>query len=193
MNRVLFWLWLVTAALITGGALLIDVTVQQNYRQGANDPQIQMAADLAEGLKSSVSHCQVQPVTNITTTLAPFVDVFNADGMSVNLCLPSVQNVAAIGQINNHLPKLPSGVFRFARANSVNRFTWQPQPDQRFAAVLRYYHGENSGYVLAARSLREVELRVRALNQTVLFAWLTGFTLATAGFILAAWHYKKLA
>ncbi|HSX41854.1 MAG TPA: hypothetical protein VLE93_00720 [Candidatus Saccharimonadales bacterium] len=191
MIKSFFWLWLTAMVLITGGAMLVDLTVQQNYRQTANDPQIQLAEDLGNQLKNAVVSCNHFEPTDIATTQAPFVDVFDEQGNAVNFCLPGVQNLAAVGQINNHLPKLPAGVFAFAKSRGTAHFTWQPEPKLRFAAVVNYYHGENHGYVLAARSLEETEKRERALDQTVLLAWILGFVAASAGFGLAAWQSKK--
>ena len=46
-----------------------------------------------------------------------------------------------------------------ARQRGENRFTWQPGPGLRYAAVLDHFGGAQPGFVLAARSLREVESR----------------------------------
>lgn len=189
--KTLFWLWLTTVILVTGGAVLIDLTVQQNYRQGANDPQIQLAEDLGNQLKNQVVACNHLRPTDITSTLAPFVDIYNTDGSPVDFCLPAVQNLASVGQINNHLPTLPSGVFNFARDHGSAHFTWQPTAGQRFAAVVSYYHGDNFGYVLAARNLRDVETREHSLDQIMLLAWIVGFVVTSAGFLLAAQTIKK--
>ncbi len=51
-----------------------------------------------------------------------------------------------------------------------NRITWQPRPDVRIASIILYYHSAVSeGYILAGRSLREIEKRESFLElQTVL-------------------------
>ena len=63
-------------------------------------------------------------------------------------------------KLGGQTPKLPSGVLSFAKAHGQDRFTWQPTSGVRLAAVVKPYRaGDTTGYVLAARSLHEVEDR----------------------------------
>lgn len=67
--------------------------------------------------------------------------------------------IAGSGTLDGKLPTLPPGVFDFTRQNGQDGITWQPQPDVRSAIVVVHYNGLQSGFVLAGRSLREVEIR----------------------------------
>jgi hypothetical protein len=53
--------------------------------------------------------------------------------------------------------------------------TWQPAPNVRMATVVVPYSGSNvSGFVVAGRSLREVEVREASLTKMVGLAWIIG-------------------
>jgi len=127
------------------------VAVQQNYRMDANDPQIQLAEDGAAALGRGVMPAQIVGTGHVeaTKSLAPFVTVFDADRNAV----------ATNGQFEGLTRVPPAGTFDFAKANGQDRFSWAPQTGAREAAVLAYVGGDHPGYVLAARSLREVETR----------------------------------
>jgi hypothetical protein len=47
----------------------------------------------------------------------------------------------------------------YVKQNGEDRVTWQPEAGVRIAAVIEGYGGAAPGYVLAGRSLREVEIR----------------------------------
>jgi len=71
-------------------------------------------------------------------------------------------------------------VLSSTKNGSENWVTWQPRGGVRIAAVVVKSQG---GYVLAGRSLREVEKRETNALYQVMAGWL-----ATVGFILAwAW------
>ena len=71
----------------------------------------------------------------------------------------------------------PSGTFDYAKLHGEDRFTWQPEAGVRFAAVLKYYGGTRPGFVLSARSLREVEIRESNSLFLVGFGWLVSVVL----------------
>lgn len=144
------WLPLAAAIVIMSG--LVYLAVQQNLRQSANDPQIQLAEDAAHNLSNGTFSASVLSAIKVdpSESLAPFMMVFDQSGKVV---------VSGI-KLGNQSPTPPSGVFSFVKAHGEDRFTWQPQPGVRLAAVLVPYHSaSDSGYVLAARSIKEVEKR----------------------------------
>jgi hypothetical protein len=145
--------------------LTIYVTGQQILRIGANDPQIQMAEDAATALANSASPADFMPASrqpfDMSQSLAPFTMIFDSSG----LLLESSANLS--GKII--VP--PVGTFDYAKVHGDDRFTWQPQVDERFAVVLKYYAGAHPGFVLAGRSLREVETREDNLLLLVGLAW----------------------
>jgi hypothetical protein len=54
----------------------------------------------------------------------------------------------------------------------VNRVSWQPESGVRIAAVVVVYGGAQPGFVLAGRSLREIEKRESQIEQITGIVWL---------------------
>jgi hypothetical protein len=129
----------------------------------ANDPQIQMAEDIAAALETGVSPAGLLPdqQVDIATSLAPFLAIYDALGVPQ----------ASSGLLHGELPELPAGVFQYVKDKGEDRVTWQPEPGVRVAAVVVRYAGEQSGYVMAGRSLHEVEKRVDQLGKIAVLAW----------------------
>jgi hypothetical protein len=182
-----FLWWLYAAIAVTGICALIYGAVQQNYRQNANDPQIQMAEDAAAQIVAGTSPSLVVPsgTVDVANSLAPWVAVYNGYG---NI-------IGSNATLGGSAPSLPQGVFdTHAHAlidepvwkNDEYRFTWQPTPSVRQAVVLVYIPAPDGPlYVAAGRSLREVEVREGALTLIVAAAW--AFTLGcllVASFVL---------
>jgi hypothetical protein len=159
-------LWLPLALLLTVAAGMVYVAVQQDMRHSANDPQIQLAEDAARALSSGAAPQTVAATAaaDIAQSISPFVAVFDANGKAV----------ASSGLLHGQMPVLPSGVFDSVRTQGEDRVTWQPEPGVRVAAVVTAYSGTPSGFVMAARSLRETERRVDQLGQLIGAAWLAG-------------------
>ncbi|MCX6031316.1 MAG: hypothetical protein NT169_18710 [Chloroflexi bacterium] len=144
-------LWLVSAVIVTCLAGLVYVVGQQLLRQTANDPQIQMAEDAGRALAGGQSLQAIVPANKIEIdkSLAPFLIAFDGSG----------QPVASSVTLDGQTPQVPAGVFAYTRQHGQDRLTWQPRPGVRIAAVVVYYVGSQPGFVLAGRSLREVEQR----------------------------------
>jgi hypothetical protein len=152
--------WLSTAAIITvlsGGTYL---TVQQSYRQSANDPQIQLAEDTATTLSTGATPQALIPSRKIDMkkTLAPFGIVYDENGKII------ISSVSLDGKD----PVLPPSIFSTLKTHDESRFTWEPQKGARIAAVVRRY---NNGYILAGRSLREIEKRENQLLMQTAIVW----------------------
>jgi hypothetical protein len=164
--QALEWLELFGPAVVAGTvlALLFSVAVQQDLRQSANDPQIQLAEDLAADLTTGTDPHTAAPAkkVDIAGSLAPFIIVFDEAGT------PTVSSA----QLGGRVPVVPSGVLEYVRQHGEERLTWEPRPGVRIAAVLVRYGGPRPGFVLAGRSLREVERREDALRNYVAMAWL---------------------
>jgi len=143
------WLPLAIAATLIIG--LNYVLAQQVLRMSANDPQIQMAEDAAAALSAGQSLESIVPTNkiDIAISLAPYLAVYDDAG----------KPLASSGLLHNQIPSLPSGVFDYVRANGENRITWQPEPGVRSAIVVTRISGARQGFVMAGRSLREVEVR----------------------------------
>lgn len=167
--------WLPLAAVTTLLCGLVYLAVQQSLRQGANDPQIQMAEDAAAALVAGSTPESVLPVAQveISTSLAPFMVLYSNTG----------EPLASSGLLHGIVPLLPSGVFDHTRQNAEDRVSWQPESGVRIAAVVVAYGGAQSGFVLAGRSLREVEKRESQVEQISGIAWLV--TLAVSLVVIA--------
>jgi len=140
---------------------LVYLTVQQSLRMVANDPQIQMAEDAASSLNAGSKIETVVPSTRveIAESLAPFMIVFDDSG----------KILASSAALHGEVPTYPSGVLEYTRQKRQDRVTWQPETGVRMATVaVRYDHG----FVMAGRSLREVEKRETQVEQLCGLAWL---------------------
>lgn len=157
-------IFLPLAVIITLFSGILYFAVQQVLRQSANDPQIQMAEDAATALASGKAVESVVPaaLVDIAASIAPYLVVYDDAG----------KPVAASGLLHNQMPALPPGVFDYARQKGEDRITWQPEPGVRSAAVVTRVSGSRPGFVLAARSLREVENREMNMEILVGLGWL---------------------
>jgi len=164
---------IVVISIVLGFNYLAD---QQMLRLGGNDPQVQIATDAAAALgrgavPSSVA-ASVGREVDLAESLSPFIMVFDAQG----------RVVASSGILNGWPPKLPQGVLNYAKAHGEDRLTWQPASGIRIAAVVETIKGRSSGYVLAGRSLKEVEKREDLLFWQFAIAWILSI-----GAIIGAW------
>ena len=162
--------WLPLAIATAGLCGLVYLTVQQSLRMGANDPQIQMAEDAANALNTGAALNSVIPASRVdlATSLAPFMMVFDDSG--------KVQ--ASTATLHGAVPVYPSGVLDYTRDHGEDRVTWQPETGVRMASVVVRY---DKGFVLAGRSLREVEKRE---SQVELLSGLAMLVILVSTFIL---------
>lgn len=184
-----FLAWLPLGVAVTLVSGLVYATVQQEYRQSLNDPQIQMAEDAAAKLAAGASPSEVVPnpdSVDIVNSLSPWLAVYNADGVSI----------VSSGDFNGEIPVLPQGVFQAASSNmgkdttqlQENRITWQSKTGVRQALVVVHYDSQTGGgFAVAGRNMREVESREDALSRMMLIGWLAAMlaTLATQWFAIA--------
>src|SRR5713226_8813593 len=154
-------LWVPIAVAVTGLTAVVYGAVQQDLRQGANDPQIQMAEDTAARLNAGATPDAVVPSESIDLaySLRPYVMVFDGPG----------RLVASSAQLNGQAPPFPPSVFEQVRNGSQDRITWQPAPGVRGAVVAQPWRG---GFVVVGRSLRLVEERIDQLQLLIGFGWL---------------------
>jgi hypothetical protein len=160
----IFKTWLIITVVLTSLCGIVYVTAQQMTRWSANDPQIQIAQDLAAVLKDGGAPEAMLPdeSIDIATSLSPYVVIFDDTGKAI----------AGTGVLHGDLPTMPAGVFENARRSGENRVTWQPEPGVRSATVVTHYSGDEPGFVMAGRSLREVESRINRLGQLIGLGWL---------------------
>jgi len=165
---------LALVTIVLGCAYVAD---QQILRQGANDPQIQLAEDAAAALGRGASAPAIVSSgaqIDISKSNSPFIIVMNAKGTIL-------QSSGVLGTLP---PILPRGVFNYMQTHDEDRITWEPAKGVRIAAVLVKFNGRASGYVLAGRSLREVEKREAILFWQFFIAWLLSLAVIAAAYVL---------
>jgi len=157
----IFPFWLALAVVISFLSGFIYVSVQQTLRQDANDPQIQVAEDLANQLSQASKLPTLNTVIDIKKSLATFVIIFNNKG----------KPVTSTAYLDNSIPVPPIGVFQLAEKFKKNLITWQPQNNVRIASVIVPF-GNKSGFILVGRSLREVEKRIDKITLFAVVTWM---------------------
>lgn len=183
----LFITWLPFAVAVTLLCGLVYAAVQQSYRQGANDPQVQAAEDAARALSMGANPQQIVPPyqTDISKSLSPYIMLFNDQG----------QAVISSAVLDGKPPTLPSGVFDYARAHGEDRITWQPRAGVRGAVVIdsikNASSGVNMGFVAVGRSLREVERREDNLMKMVAVGWIVTLVAVFAAIWISTFSKRK--
>jgi len=130
------------------------VALQQNYRLNANDPQIEIASDLAAQMSAGSLPTDAVDTHMIkvdpSKSLATFGIIVDNNG-KVTASNMEMDGTTAVP---------PKGVLNASSLTHQNRITWQPQTGTRIALVVQAYkHDDNTGYVIVGRSLKEVEVR----------------------------------
>jgi hypothetical protein len=166
--------WLPLAVAISVLSLAMYAAVQQALRSGANDPQVQMAEDAAAALAGGASPASLIPAgrVDLASSLAPYLIIFDANGSPL----------ASNALLHDQIPVPPAGVLDYTRQHGEDRITWQPEPGVRSATVILPVNSSQAGFVLAGRSLREVERRETQAFQIAGAAWLAAIG---ASFVLA--------
>lgn len=181
---ILHWLPLAILTVCVSG--MIYVTVQQGYRNAANDPQLEMATDAVAALQNGADPASVIPSNTIDLAqdLAPFLAVYDTNGhllaSSATLHGQSLDPAAGI---------LPTGIFARAKATPPDIVTWQAATGERTALVVLPY---KSGFIIGGRSLRPTEDREDQLLAQVVAGCLvtlvaTYLTMLATQFV-AAWQ-----
>lgn len=164
-DRVLFVLryWIPIAVAVTAMCFLVYLVEQQQLRMSLDDPQIQLARDVAARLVDGADPKQVVGGrTDIAASLAPWVMLYDDAGK------PSHGGA----QLEGTATAPPPGVFQYTRRNGEDRVTWQPRPDVRIATIVEYWRNDKAaGFVVAGRNMRETEGRIEQLGIIVLAAW----------------------
>ena len=184
------WLPLALAVSLICG--LIYATVQQNYRQSLNDPQIQMAEDAAAKLSAGATPAVVVPdpdSVDITHSLAPWLAIYNSDGVGI----------ISSGDANAGVPVLPKGVFatstwkQYAEDRITmqlpadeTRFSWQSGAGVRQALVMVHFDSESGGgFAVAGRNMAELENREYVLSEMVGIGWFVTMIVTFCAQVLA--------
>ena len=171
-----FVIWLSSVVVITIIFGTIYVVAQQNYRQLANDPQIEIVENIARAISGGQDprNFDSNNKTDIAVSLSPYAVIYDDQG----------KPIAGTGQLNGQLPSVPFGVLASAEKYGKNSVTWQPRRDVRSAIVVMPFNNTSKGFVLAGRSLRETEIREARLVKIVGLAWILSLVIFTLGFLI---------
>ena len=182
---------LVLAGIATGVALALYAIPQHVLRSSLNDPQIQMAGDLAanldrfgvnNGLRQGALRTSAAGANvDMARSLSPFLIVYNDEG----------QPLGSNAQLDGQTPTPPRGVFNYVRQHGEERVTWQPRRGVRIAAVIERVNGAQPGFVLAGRNMREVEARVGDVQTMAGLTWLGMLGLIVVGTLAFGWLTGK--
>jgi len=161
----IFIYWLYSAVIVTLVCGLMYAVLRQNYRVSADDQLVQISQDLSSAMAAGEPPQDLgNPTFDLGQNLSPFVAVYDSSGKAL----------AYTAVLDGKAPELPSGAFSTAKKKGEDRFTWQPKSGVRIAAVVTYFGSDankNSGFVLAGRSLKEVERSETNLAYTVSIGW----------------------
>ena len=105
-----FKYWLPFAATITILCGLVYAAVQQNYRQSANDPQIQISEDVVNVLAKGAPPEYIIPKGNtieMSQSLSPFLIIFDDAGVAT----------ATSVTLDGKNPTIPAGVLDYAKVH----------------------------------------------------------------------------
>lgn len=164
-SRVLLTVWAPQAIIITIICGLIYISVQQILRQSANDPQIQMAEDYAANISAGniSDSLSIDGSIDISRSLAPFIIIYDSAG----------KPLSGNARLNKKIPAVPVDFLLTAKNNGQSRITWQPEKGIKIAAVIIPFAGKaKGGFVLAGRSLREVQMRTSNIDMFCVSTWL---------------------
>jgi len=174
------WLPLAVAIIVVSG--LVYIVAQQNYRLSANDPQIQIAQDIAAALTKGEAQSNAivpsAPASEMAPSLSTFVAIYSATGTPVG------SSAALDGQ----LPTIAENILVATKKTGENRVTWQPKPGIRIAAVITSFTSPTeSGFVLVGRSLKETDNRIAQVGIISAIATLVALLLS----FLVMWQLAK--
>lgn len=166
--------------IITIVMALIYASVQQTYRSNANDPQVQLAHDLRDRLQKGES-LAFDDTVDLGSSLSIFKETYDRDGSPL-------QSTAFI---NGRIPRLPKGVFEYARANGEHWVTWQPQSGVRMATGIVRVDAAPVAYLAVGRSLKEVEERISNLTKMVFIGWILCIAVVLINWLVTYYHYQR--
>jgi hypothetical protein len=175
-----------SAAIITTIlCLLIYASVQQGYRTSANDPQIQLAAEIKNRLEQSRFIENIFPDDTI--------DLAKSPGVFAVLYDDDAHVIRSSASLNNENPVLPKGVFEAVKINGEDIVTWQPQKNVRMAIVVMKVNSAQANYVAVGRSLRETEVREGDLLFMVFVGWIICMSIISINATIYLFAKKKIS
>lgn len=159
----------------------IYATVQQNYRQSANDPLLQVSEQVTDMFNQGAPANQIVPekgMVDIAKSISPFVQIYDTAGTLIGSSII----------LDGNNPQFPKDVLDKVK-DQINT-TWEPKHDVRLATIVtKYKDGENKDVVIVAgRSLKAVDDRSM---QTLYISLIAGAFILILTF-LVIWLFKKI-
>lgn len=148
----------------------VFLSVQQSYRTNANDPQIEVVGQVEDVIKQDVPLDAIVSEAeqiNMAESLSLFVMIFDNNR----------QLVGSSATLDGQPPTPADNVFSVAKEQGESRFTWEPKPGVRIAAVLKAV--DDKAFVLAGRSLKEISNREADLLKICIIGWAVSVLLLT--------------
>ncbi|HLX92239.1 MAG TPA: hypothetical protein VKR32_11175 [Puia sp.] len=152
------------AGIITVLCLLIYAAVQQEYRRGANDPQVMLASEIKDRLEHA------QPIDELFPK--DTIDLSRSTEVFVTLYDSRQNPLRTSGFLDGKYPEFPAGVLESVSREGEDRISWQPRGGVRMAMVILRVRHPSIVYVAVGRSLREVETREGDLLFMVFVGWI---------------------
>jgi hypothetical protein len=170
------------AASATALVLLVYAAVQQTYRQAADDPQIQIASELAHRWAlGKTMEAFFSDTIELSSSSASFVELYSTDGRPLR----------SSGLLHGFIPQLPAGVLDFVKTHGQDRVSWQPEAGVRMAMVVLKTPTAPVRYVAVGRSLQETENREKRLRFMVFIFWSVLVGLITITACMGYWYRSE--
>jgi len=182
MRRILILNYLTAMIIVTMMTGLVYVSVQQVYRNGANDPQIQLANEMNANLKAG------RPIEKLWPDS---LDLQSSLGIFATLYDEHAQPLKSSALLDGKIPELPPGVFEFTKNQGEDRVTWQPRAGVRMAMVVVRGNYSPVAFIAVGRSLKEVEIREQNLLKMTAICWSTMLVLLIIFGLIHFSFYKK--
>jgi len=171
---------LTAIAIITIIIGLIYCAVQQNYRSSANDPQVQIARELQGHLQKG-NPLPFGDSVEMETSLSVFQQTYDKNA----------NPLLSTGYLNGKVPRLPKGVFEYAKTNGEHWITWQPQENVRMATGIVRVNVGPVGYLVIGRSLNDVEKRRASMTKMIFMGWILCICVVLVNWLVTFYHYNR--
>jgi hypothetical protein len=170
-------------AIITIILGVVYIAVQQNYRSGANDPQMQLAYAIRDQLQKgkSIEMYFQKDTIDLQKSLSVFVASYDENGSPIQ----------SNGLIDGKLPQIPLSVIRYVKMHKEDWITWQPRKNIRLATGILATGSTPVSFIAVGRSLKNVEDRVSNLITMIGIGWTLCFVIILLNWLFDYYNYRK--
>lgn len=151
--------WLIALFVWTAAIAALYGAMQHLNRSLADDAPRALASSVMSSAAADGGGMPHEPPVDIALSREPFFIVYSAGGLPVE----------GDGFVNGHLARVPEGVLAHARAEGIDRVTWEPQRGLRFATVAVR---DGANVIVAGQSLAATEDRIAGLGILLLVGWI---------------------